>query len=429
MTHSIELKNPSTSSARELFLRVHISGYGLYSSLGNSADSAFQALVNNQTAVKYMQSWENVKSLNSFLGAPVVEYDKTLLPRIARRTMSGMSEMAALASIQALDHAQLKISDLDLERSLISMGSTTGSPLALEDYFDKFKNTNSNQSQSGTAFFKIMNHSVASNVAVALGFNGAVLAPSAACATSAQAAILAWEQIQSGLYDIAICGGADELHYLSAVVFDSVYAASRGFHQSPTQAPRPFDKLRDGLVVSEGASIIILESEKSLEKRNGKSYGEFLAGAYMCESSHMSQSNHHQMQQVMKMATQRAGINKNEIEYVSAHATGTLQGDAQEALAIKEFFGSGVPVSSLKGHFGHSMAACGIAEVILTLKMMEYGIMIGTRNLQEVAEDCLGIMHLTQNIQNNFKMALSNNFAFGGINTSLIIKGPHNESK
>ncbi len=404
-------------------MRVHISGYGILSSLGNNPSAVFSSLLENRSAVRVIDGWNNVPGLNTCLGAPVEAYDKSVLTRLARRTMSPMSEMAALASLQALELAGLKISDLNPERSLLSLGSTTGSPSAMEGYFHKLNSNLGPLSQSGTAFFKVMNHSVASNVAVALEFSGAVLAPSAACATSAQSAILAWEQIQSGLYDIAICGGADELHFLSAVVFDSVYAASRGFHDSPTRSPRPFDKRRDGLVVSEGASVLILESETHLERRGGKSLGEFLSGAYLCESSHMSQSNSQQMTRVMNMALRRAKLKNEEIEYVSAHATGTLQGDAQEAIAIQNVFGSEVPVSSLKGHFGHSMAACGVAEVITTLSMMKAETMIGTRNLEEVAPDCVGIKHLLQNEKRKFNFALSNNFAFGGINTSLIIKG------
>lgn len=402
-------------------MRVHISGYGIISSLGNTPQSVFSSLLEGKSQVQYMPEWRKISSLNSLLGARAEPYDKSILPRTVRRTMSRMSEMAALASMHALDMAQINIQDLNLSKSMVSMGSTTGSPEALEEYFQKLSSHN-NLSQSGTAFFKVMNHSVAANVAVALGFNGAVNSPSAACATSAQTAIMGWELIRSGLYDVVICGGADELHFLSAVVFDSVYAASRGYNQSPSLSPRPFDKKRDGLVVSEGASVLVLESEKHLERRNGKSLGEFVSGAYLCESSHMSQSNSQQMVQVMKLALEKGAMSRSEIEYISAHATGTIQGDSQEAMAIKECFGSGVPVSSLKGHFGHSMAACGVAELIATLSMMENGLMIPTKNLDEVADDCAGIYHLTKNTDKNFNTALSNNFAFGGINTSLIIK-------
>ncbi|MBC7370789.1 MAG: beta-ketoacyl-[acyl-carrier-protein] synthase family protein [Bdellovibrionaceae bacterium] len=403
-------------------MKIYVSGYGAITSLGNTPNEIFGSLLENRSAVRKITDWDKINGLNCRLGAPAMPYVSSGLPRTARRTMSPMSEMAALATEQALGHAKLDLKDLDFSRSLLSMGSTTGSPIGLEDYFQKIQNNNGVQNQSGTAFFKIMNHSVASNVAVALGFNGALISPSSACATSAQAAIIGWELIKSGLYDIAICGGADEMHYLSAAVFDSVYAASRGFHDDPKATPRPFDKRRDGLVVSEGASVVILENEASLSRRGSKALGEFCGGAYLCESSHMSQSNELQMHTVMSLALERSGLKKENIEYVSAHATGTLQGDAAEAAAIGGLFGGQVPVSSLKAHFGHSMAACGTQELITTLMMMNEGVQIGTRNLEEVAPECSQVMHLKQNRKISTDIALSNNFAFGGINTSFVIR-------
>ncbi len=397
------------------------------SSLGNSAKEMFGSLIENKSAIKKIDAWAAIDGLNCHLGAPCAAYDSQILPRSVRRTMSPMSEMGALATFQALEHAGLRSADgtfnnIEFNKTLLIMGSTTGGPQALEEYFRKLIKNNSLSGQPGTSFFKVMNHSVASNVAVALGFNGAVISPSSACATSAQSLILGWELIQSGLYDVAICGGADELHYLTPAVFDVVYAASRGYHDTPDLTPRPFDKRRDGLVVSEGASVVILESERHCIKRGAKPLAEFCGGAYLCESSHMSQSNDLQMVNVMTEALSRSDLKKEDIEYISAHATGTLQGDAAEATAIRTMFGGSTPVSSLKAHFGHSMAACGAMELIATVKMMDENILIGTRNLEDVAKNCAGVMHLNKNTKQTTNIALSNNFAFGGINTSFIIK-------
>lgn len=407
-------------------MKVYVTGFGLLSSLGNTSHEVFSGLLENKSGVKLMDAWSDV-DLQARLGAPTASYDKLQLPRLARRTMSPMSEMASLATFDALKMAGLldenkQITNFNPERSLLSMGSTTGSPIMLEEYFKKAGAKNSVTSQPGTAFFKVMNHSVASNVSVAIGFNGAVNSPSSACATSAHAAIMGWELIQSGLYDLVICGGADELHYLSSAVFDNVYAASRGYNDRPQLAPRPFDRDRDGLVVSEGASVFVLESETHMKKRGAKPVAEFVAGSYLCESTHMSQSNSKQMIKTMGLALNRAEMKAGEIGYVNAHATGTLQGDGQECMAIAEVFSDRVPVSSLKGHFGHSMAACGIAELIASIHMMESGVLIGTRNLEHVADDCKGVNHLQKNTKLSVKTVLSNNFAFGGINTCVIIR-------
>lgn len=411
---------------KEEVLKTYITGYGLLSSLGNSPKDVFSSLLESKTGVRYMSDWAQYHSLHAKLGAPVAPYDKSRLPRLVRRTMSPMSEMAALATMQALEMASIRIDEVNSNRALLTVGSTTGSPGTMEEYFQKSTATNGLASQPGTSFFKVMNHSVASNVAVAIGFNGAVSSPSSACATSAQAAIMGWELIQSGLYDMVICGGADELHHLSSAVFDNVYAASRGFSDTPELSPRPFDKKRDGLVVSEGASILILENERSIIQRGAQSrlesFAEFVAGAYLCESSHMSQSNSQQMIKTMSLALERAQLASSDIQYINAHATGTLQGDGQECAAIEAIFKDQVPVSSLKGHFGHSMAACGVTEIIASLLMIESGTLIGTRNLDEVASDCLGVLHLQSNTTRKIQTVLSNNFAFGGINTSLIIR-------
>jgi 3-oxoacyl-[acyl-carrier-protein] synthase II len=412
---------------KEEVLKAYITGYGIFSSLGNSPNDAFASLLESKTGVRFMDEWSQYPNLHAKLAAPVVAYDnKAVLPRQVRRTMSPMSEMSALATFQALEMAGIQKEQIDSNKTLLTIGSTTGSPGAMEEYFQKSSAANGLAAQPGTGFFKVMNHSVASNVAVAIGFNGAVISPSSACATSAQAAIMGWELIQSGLYDMVICGGADELHHLSSSVFDNVYAASRGYSDHPELSPRPFDKKRDGLVVSEGASILILENEKSLIRRGLQSrlqsFPEFVSGAYLCESSHMSQSNSQQMVKTMSLAMERGSLTSSDIEYINAHATGTLQGDGQECSAIAQIFKDTVPVSSLKGHFGHSMAACGLAEIIMSLKMMESGILIGTRNLDEVADDCQGVLHLKSNKSQKINTVLSNNFAFGGINTSLIVR-------
>ncbi len=202
----------------------------MVSSLGPSVNSTFGALIEGKSAIKVIEPWKDLVGLNCFLGAPAVEYNKMVIPRTARRTMSPMSEMATIATQQALEMAQLEIDQLNFNRSQLLVGSTTGSPFAMHECFEKLAVNNGPLGQSGTVFFKFMNHSVVANVAGALGFNGAVVGPSSACASSAQALILGWELIQSGLYDVAICGGADELHYLSVAIFDTVYAASRNFN-------------------------------------------------------------------------------------------------------------------------------------------------------------------------------------------------------
>lgn len=403
-------------------MRVFITGMGVVSSLGVGVESMFKSLLENRSMIQKFPEWEKYNGLGAHLGAPAQAYDISKLPRSARRTMSRMSEMASAATIEALQMADLSVGNQEsTPRALICMGSTTGSPDTMETYYRKLFEKGGPEGQMGTNFFKVMNHSVAANVASALGFRGPVMSPSSACATSAQAMIMGWELIQSGLYDIVIAGGADELHYTSSAVFDIVQAASRGYNDRPEQASRPFDKLRDGLVVSEGAGVVILESEESAERRRVKPRAVFRCGSYHCDGTHMSQSNAQAMSEVMGRCLERGGATVGEVDYINAHATGTIQGDAEEAQAIAAMFGSNVPVSSLKGNFGHSLAACGAIEAICGIKMMEDGVILPTRNLHEIDPSCSQVMHVQEKLEKKPKLILSNNFAFGGMNTSLLL--------
>jgi len=406
-------------------MKVFITGMGALSSLGNTVEDMFDGLKAGRSGIRHFPEWQQYNGLHCHLGAPVPDYDIMKIPRQVRRSMSRMSEMAALATLQALGQADLQPGPaLNSPRVLLIMGSTSGSPVTLETYFRKLFEKHGPEGQLSTSFFKVMNHSVAANVAAAIDFNGALISPSCACATSTQAMIMGWELIKAGLYDMVIAGGADEIHYMSASVFDIVQAASRGYNDNPDAASRPFDQSRDGLVVSEGAGVLILESEASMLRRRARPLAEVRGGAYVCDGTHMSQSSAETMMKVMHEALRRAELEAGDVDYVNAHATATLHGDVEEAKAIGGVFGANTYVSSLKGHLGHSLAACGALEAIASIKMMQESVIIPTRNLCQVSEDCQGIRHVRELTSKPVNLVLSNNFAFGGMNTSLLLSAP-----
>lgn len=401
---------------------IFVTGMGAISSLGVNVEEMFCGLKAGKSEIRFQKEWGDYRGLHCLVGAQVPEYDISKLPRTVRRSMSRMSEMAALAAFEALEQAGISPGEeLNSTRAILIMGSTSGSPVALELYFKKLFERNGPEGQVSTTFFKVMNHSVAANTAAALEFNGALLSPSCACATSTQAMILGWELLRSGQYDVVIAGGADELHYMSAAIFDIVMAASRGYNDRPEMASRPFDKDRDGLVVSEGAGVVVMETVAHLRRRGAKPLARIAGGAYLCDSSHMSQSSSETMVKTMQESLRRAKITASEIDYVNAHATGTTHGDEAEVKAIRELFGGRVPVSSLKGHLGHSLAACGALEAIASIKMIQEQMIIPTRNLDSIAPECEGVAHLTRPLSKAVRSILSNSFAFGGMNTSLLI--------
>lgn len=408
-------------------MKVLITGLGVMSSLGNSVEELFDGLKNNRCNIKIFADWEKLNGLSSFLGAPVPEYDVKKIPRVIRRSMSRMSEMALLATMQALEQADISLdgsdvnNSLDLGRTSLIVGSTSGSPIAFEAYYRKLFDEGGPRGQLSTSFLKTMNHSVAANIAAGLGYVGAMLPVSSACSTSAHSIILGMELIKSGLYDVVIAGGADELHYTSACVFDVVHAASTGYNNNPNEASRPFDIHRDGLVVSEGASIVILESEEHAKKRGAKGLAEVVGGAYLCDGTHMTQPQIPAMAKTMTLALKRSNMSASQIDYVNAHATSTVIGDIDESRAIEECLGKDVPVSSIKGHLGHSLAACGGIEVAACVMMIQNDVIIPTRNLIEVDPNCAGINLIQKKIHGPVHTVLSNNFAFGGMNTSLIL--------
>ena len=177
-------------------------------------------------------------------------------------------------------------------------------------------------------------------------------------------------------------------------------------------------------MVSEGAGIVILETEEHLTKRKGNPLAEFCSGVYRCSGNHMTQPKSGDMAATMSKAIELAGINISNIDYINAHGTGTIKGDQEESEAIsKTFKNQKTTVSSLKGHFGHSLAACGAIEVISIIQMIKRGKIIGTRNLQSPPRNRGKVNYLQKQEHKTINYALSNNFAFGGMNTSMVIKG------
>lgn len=393
---------------------------GLISSLGNTPGELFESLLENKTGVRRMPGWEQYVGLKSLVAAPARPYDASGLDRTSRRTMSPMSEMGLIATRQALKQAGLT-PDVNPERSALVMGSTIGSPASLYTFFKKVIEVNGPKGQLGSSFFKVMNHSVASNVAVDLKFRGAVVAPSSACCTSTQALAMGWEMLQSGMYDVVMCGGADELDHMSTSIFDIVGAASCRYNETPDKTARPFDKDRDGLVVSEGAGVVILETEEHALRRGAKPLAEVSSGAYLCDGLHMAHPDEGAMANVMRMALRRARLEPSHIDYVNAHATATVVGDAEEVKAMHAVFGEKIKVSSLKGHIGHSLAACGAIETIASIEMMRAQTVIGTRNLDTPDPELNRVDFVTGTRKARLDRVMVNNFAFGGISASIIV--------
>lgn len=406
--------------------RAVITGYGVVCPIGYSVGEMMRGLEAGVCATRTMPpSWNRFGRLRCQVGAPVELRDPKAIPRSLRRTMSPMSIMAVQAAEQALAHAGIDAKGIP-ENTRIGciMGSTTGSPQAITQTYETLLAKNEYEMLGASEFFRCISHTVALNVAQYFGVRGVVSATSAACASGLQAVGAAYDQIRLGRQDLVLCGGAEELHETVVGSFDILYAASSRFNESPSQTPRPFDVNRDGLVVGEGAGVIVVESLEHAQKRGAKILAE-IVGYHTCSNGiHVSQSDDVSMVNCMQTALDCAGLKAEEVGYVSAHATGTPQGDSAEARAIGKVFGDKVPVSSLKGNMGHTLGGSGPIELAATIEMMHAGVIYPTHNLLEIDPACAGVGHVREKISRKFDKFLKNSFAFGGINSAIACVAP-----
>ena len=402
--------------------RVVITGMGAVSPYGKGLDIFFESLIEGKSAITSLSNLADIKGLRSWVAGLVNGIDPKEIPRKYRRSMSSMSIYATMACREALDQARLNEEQCTGGQMGVAIGSTIGSTLTTQEFFNNLLSTGSLEQMKSTVFFKIMNHSCAANVSQILGITGRTLSPSAACSTSCQAIGYGYEMIAFGKQDFMLCGGTDEYHPLFTGTFDILNAASVKFNDQPSRTPRPFDRDRDGVVCSEGSGILLLESLDSAKKREANIFCEVIGFATVSDPSNIANPDMASIKRCMQLALNDANIKPEEIDYVNAHATSTKQGDIVESEAISELFGDDTPVSSFKGHLGHTMAASGALESIALVEMINRGCLIPTLNLENIDDACSNIRHICKLETTSIKTAIKNNFALGGINSSLVIR-------
>lgn len=404
------------------FERVVITGMGIASPIGNDLLSVTTALRDGRSGVGPMPEWGDHAGLGPKVAALVRDLDPAAqLPRKYRRTMGRVAQLCAYATQQAIQQAGIDADLLQSGRLGLAVGSTIGSPAATLDYYRNLfdKGVRGNKS---TSFLQIMGHTCAANVALVFGINGRVWGPNSACTSSSQSIGLAYETLKLGVQDVMICGGAEEAHFTTAATFDLAFAASRHYNERPQDTPRPFDRGRDGMVVGEGAGILVLERESHAKARGARILGEVAGFATTCDGEHITSPAARGMRACMEAALRSADLTAGDIDYINAHATGTEAGDPAEAQATAEVFGDRVPVSSTKGQTGHTLGACGAIESIFGLIAIAEGFVPAGRNLGEVDPACEGPWLLRQTEERPVRVVMNNNFAFGGINTSLVFR-------
>jgi 3-oxoacyl-[acyl-carrier-protein] synthase II len=402
--------------------RVVITGLGGISPLGQSMDELVQAVAEGRSAVRAMAGWEQYKGLRSLVAAPAELRNEKLIPRQSRRSMGRMSIFAVQAAQQAVADAGLTPAALGDGRTGCVVGSTMGSAISMNETFELMLPERDLTKLGSMMFFQCISHTAAMNVAQFMGLRGMVMATSAACASALQALGTGYDLIRLGRQDRMLCGGAEELHPTVTASFDVLFATSSKYNQTPDQTPRPFDRDRDGLVCGEGAGILLLEDYELARARGARIHAEIVGYHTGGSGSHVSESDRESMAICMRQALADSGLTARDVDYINAHATATLQGDKEEVEAVREVFGPDVPISSLKGHMGHTLGASAALELGATLRMMQRGVIYPTRNLVNVAPDCEGVCHVREPLQKSVNVVVKNSFAFGGISAVLICR-------
>lgn len=405
--------------------RVVVSGMGGLCPLGRDWKEVRDALLASRSGVRRIDAWDDVEALETRLGAPVPGFERPgHYPRKKTRAMGRVSLLATRATELALADAGLSDSELlGSGRLGLSFGSTSGSPPAMGIYASKLFVGRTVRGIAGTDFLQFMSHTCAANVASFFGVRGRIVPTCSACTAGSQGIGYAYEAIKFGLQDVMLAGGAEELHEIDGAIFDVLYAASTR-NDDPGRTPRPFDVDRDGLVVGEGAACFVLEDLEHARRRGAPVYAEVLGYATNCDGGHLTTPDPGGMERVMRAALADARVPPDAVGYVNAHATGTESGDIAESRATHAVFGASVPVSTLKGHLGHTLGACGAVEAWISIGMLREGWVVPTRNLERVDERCAPLDYVRGDVRDvPADVFVSNNFAFGGINTSLVF-GP-----
>jgi 3-oxoacyl-[acyl-carrier-protein] synthase II len=405
--------------------RVVVTGMAGLSPIGNDWKSVRDALREGRSGVSRIDEWDDVEDLQTRLGARVVGFETPPdYPRKKVRSMGRVSLLSARATELALEDAGLRDDPIITSgRTGISHGSSAGSPPAMGVYARQLFVGQTVRGIGANDFLQFMSHTTCSNLANFFGVTGRIIPTSSACTSGSQGIGFGYEAIRFGQQDVMLTGGAEELAAMDAAVFDVLYATSTR-NDEPTRTPRPFDVERDGTVVGEGAGCLVLEELERARGRGAPIYAEVLGYGTNCDGRHLTNPDPEGMERVMRLGLADAGLDAESVDYVNAHGTATEAGDIAESQAALRVYGDRKPISSLKGHLGHTLGACGALEAWMTIEMLREGWAAPTLNLEEVDARCAPLDYVRDAPRElRIRVAVSNNFAFGGVNTSLVF-GP-----
>ena len=398
--------------------RAVITGYGVVSCLGNDKMTVENALYNGNSGIRYREDFEQM-GLKCHVGGVV---DLNPAEYIDRKTLRFMGNAAAygyISAIQAIEDSGLDDSVVrDINTGLI-MGSGGLSGESFVDAIDIMRERSVKRA-GPYRVTQIMASTVSACVATPLGIKGVNYSLSSACATSAHCIGHARELIQLGKQQVILAGGAEEMHWSMAAMFDAMGALTSKYNMSPELASRAYDINRDGFAPSLGGGCVIVEELEHALKRGANIICEITGYGATSDGADMVAPSGEGAARCMEMAMSDS---KGVIDYINTHGTSTPVGDLAELKAIKNVFGDDCPkISSTKSLSGHSLGAAGVHELIFSMIMLEKGFLVASANITNMDPEAQDIPILTARQDMDVTRIMSNSFGFGGTNSTLIIE-------
>ncbi|CAH0152995.1 3-oxoacyl-[acyl-carrier-protein] synthase 1 [Pseudomonas sp. Bi70] len=403
--------------------RVVVTGMAGITSLGDSWDSISANFRANRNGIRVMHEWDRFSELNTRLGGPVDDFEVPAhWTRKQLRSMGRVSKLSVYAAERALAHAGL-LDDASIRdgRMGVACGSSTGSTDEIKAFGNMLLNSVAD-GLNANSYIRMMPHTTAANISIFFGLTGRLIPTSSACTSGSQGIGYAYEAIKFGRLPLMLAGGAEELCPTEAMVFDALYATSLK-NDAPHTSPRPYDSGRDGLVIGEGAGMLVLEELEHALARGATIHAEIVGFGCNADGQHATKPVQATMRRAMELALDDAALTPDAIGYVNGHGTATEQGDVAETQATSELFGARMPISSQKSYFGHTLGACGALESWFSIEMLNRDNYVHTLNLDHIDPACGELDYLRgefREMSNEYVM--NNNFAFGGVNTSLVFR-------
>jgi len=401
---------------------VVVTGYGIVSCLGNDINAVTESLKNSNSGITINEINKEL-GLRSHISGSITDLNlKEKIDRKLYRFMGDAAAFAYLSAEEAIENANLSNEVLKDFRTGIIMGSGGASS---EDQIDSADILRSKGLKRIGPYrvTKAMGSTVSACLATSFGIKGINYSISSACSTSAHCIGAGMEQIQLDKQDVIIAGGGEAEHWGMTSLFDAMGALSTKYNDTPEKASRAFDQDRDGFVIAGGGGAVILEEKQHALSRGAKIYAELTGYAATSDGQDMVSPSGEGAERCMKLAWDMC--RKKKVDYINAHGTSTPAGDITELNAIKNVFGSEIPmISSTKSLSGHSLGAAGVHESIYSLIMLENGFVAGSANIQNLDEEAKNFPIIQKNKSHDLTRVLSNSFGFGGTNATLIFEKP-----